>query len=59
MGSWIIYCRKDRTGAAWRGNALKKLSPDDWFQLNTQDRPRLWTDTPAEMEKVVELFNED
>ena len=56
--SWINSWWKDRTGAAWGGHALKRLSPDDWFKLHTQDRPILWTPTPAAMETVLELFNE-
>ena len=39
------------------GRALKRLSPGDWFELHTQDRPRLWTPPPAAMETVVGLFN--
>ena len=39
--------------------ALKRFSHDYWFQLHTQDRPRLWKHPPAEMEKVVEVFNDD
>ena len=46
------------TGAAWGGRALKRFSPDDWFQLHTQYRPILWTPPPSAMETVVELFNE-
>ena len=57
--SWINYWWKDRTGTAWLGRALKRLSPDYWFEIHTQDRPRLWTPPPAEMETVVGLFNED
>ena len=57
--SWINYWWKDRKGAAWGGRALKRLSPDDWFQLHTQERPRLWTPPPASMETVLEVFNED
>ena len=30
---WINSWRKDRTGAAWGGRALKRLSPDDFFEL--------------------------
>ena len=56
--SWITYWRKDRTGSSWGGCTLKKLSPDDCFQLYTQGRPRLWTPPPAVIEKVVEVFNE-
>ena len=56
---WIKYWWKDRTGASWRGRALKRLSPDYWFEIHTQDRPRLWTPPPEEMETVVGLFNED
>ena len=51
--SWITYWCKYRTGAAWVGRALKKLSPNNWFKLHTQDRPILWTPPPAEMETVV------
>ena len=47
--SWINYWWKDRTGAVWGGRALKRLSPDDWFELHTQDRPRLWTPPQAAM----------
>ena len=32
---------------------MKRLSPDDWFELHTQDRSRLWTPTPASTETVV------
>ena len=59
VASWITSWRKERTGAAWGGRALKNLAPDDWFQLHTQDRPRLWTPPTEAMETVVELFNED
>ena len=38
---------------------MNRLSPDYWFQLHIQDRPRLWTPPPAAMETVVEVFNED
>ena len=38
---------------------MKRLSPDDWFELNTQDRPRLWTPPPAATETVVKVFNKD
>ena len=55
---WIKYWWKDRTGASWRGRALKRLSPDYWFEIHTQDRPILWTNSPAAMETVVEVFNE-
>ena len=34
--NWINSCWKDRTGASWGGRAMKRLSPDDWFQLHTQ-----------------------
>ena len=57
--SWITYWCKYRTGAAWVGRALKNLAPDDWFQLHTQDNPRLCTPSPAAMETVLKLFNED
>ena len=57
--SWINYWCKDSTWAAWWGRALKRLSPDYWFELHTQDRPRLWTPPPSEMGTVVEVFNED
>ena len=40
------------------GRALKMLLPDDWFQLQTQDRPILCTPSPVAMETVVEVFNE-
>ena len=33
--SWINYWWKYRTGAAWGGRDLKRLSPDDWFDLHT------------------------
>ena len=48
---WINSWQKDRTGAAWGGRTLKRFPPDDWFQLQTQDRPRLWTHTLVVMEK--------
>ena len=38
---------------------MKNLSPDNWFQLHIQDRPRLWTPHQEDMEIVVEVFNED
>ena len=57
--SWINSWWKDRTGEEWGGRALKRLSHDDWFHLHTQYRPILWTPPPADMETVVELFNED
>ena len=57
--SWIDTWWKDRTGATWGVRALKSLSPDDCFQLYTQDIPRLWTPLPAAIETVVGVFNED
>ena len=42
---------------AWGGRPMKKLEPDDWFELHTQDMPRIWTPNPEAMETVVELFN--
>ena len=57
--SWMNSWWKDRTGATWGGGAIKRLSPDDWFDLHAQDRPRLWTPPPAAIETVVEVFNED
>ena len=57
--SWIDYWYKDSRGAVWGVCSLKRLSYDDWFQLHTQDRPRLFTPPPAAMETVVEVFNED
>ena len=57
--SWITSWWKDTTEAAWGGRPLKKLAPGDWFELHTQYMPRLWIPTPAAMENVVELFNED
>ena len=56
---WINSWQKDRTGAAWGGRTLKRFPPDDWFQLQTQDRPRLWTHNLVVMEKMVEVFNAD
>ena len=56
--SWINSWWKDTTWAAWGGRALKRLSPDDWFDMHTQDRPRLWTPPSSDMETVVEIFNE-
>ena len=38
---------------------MNRLSPDYWFELHTQDRPRLWTPPTAAMETVVEVSNED
>ena len=35
--SWIDFWWKGRKGAAWGGRALKRLSPDDWFELHTKD----------------------
>ena len=55
---WINSWWKDRTGAAWGGRSLKRLSPEYWFEMHTQDRPRLWTPPPAAIETVVEVFNE-
>ena len=34
------------------------LLTDDWFDLQTQDRPRLCTHPPTAMETLVEIFNE-
>ena len=56
--SWINSWWKDRTVSAWGGSALKRLSPDDWFELHTQEITRLWTHTQSAMETVVEVFNE-
>ena len=47
--SWISSWWKERTGAALGGRALKKLAPDNWFELDKQDRPRLWTTPPEEL----------
>ena len=55
--SWINSWWKDRTGSAWVRRALKRFSHDYWFQLHTQDRPRLWTPLPEAMETVVEVLN--
>ena len=38
---------------------MTRLSPDDWFQLHTQDKPRLRTPTPAAIETVAEVFSAD
>ena len=40
--SWIDSWWKDRTEAAWWGRALKRLLPDDWFDMHIQDRPIVW-----------------
>ena len=56
---WINSWQKDRTGAAWGGRSLKRLSPYYWFELHTQYMPRLWTTTPAATESVLGVFNED
>ena len=56
---WITSWWKDRTEASWGGISLKKLASDDWFQLHTQYRPRLWTPPQAAIGTLVELFNED
>ena len=56
--SQITSWWKDKTGTVWGGRPLKKLAPDNWFMLYTQDMPRIWTPLPAAMETVVELFNE-
>ena len=57
--SWIISWWKDGIEAAWGGRPLKKLAPDDSFELHTHNMPRIWTPPPEAMETVVELFNED
>ena len=57
--SWITSCWKDKKGTVWEGRPLKKLVPDDWFELHTQYMTRLWTPHPAAMKNVVRLFNED
>ena len=57
--SWITSWWKYKTGTVWGEHPLKGLAPGDWFELYTQDMPRLWIFTPAEMETVIELFNED
>ena len=49
--SWINSWWKDMTGAACGGRALKRFSPADWFQLHTQDRPRLWTPPQQQWKK--------
>ena len=51
--SWITSWCKLKTGTVWGVRPLKKLAPDDFFELQTQYMPRLWTPTPAEMETVV------
>ena len=35
------------------------FSTDDWFEYHRARRPRLWTHTPAAMEKLAEVLNED
>ena len=57
--SWITSWWKEKIESAWGGLPLKKLVPEDWFEMHTQDMPRIWTTPPAEMKMVVELFNED
>ena len=57
--SWVNSWWKYKTRTVWGGRPLKKLAPDNWFMLYTQDMPRIWTPLPAAMETVVELFNED
>ena len=47
--SWITSWWKDKTEAVWGGRPLKKLETDYWFELHTQDMPRLWTPPPAAM----------
>ena len=38
---------------------MVRLSPYGWFEIHTQDKPRLWKSPPESMETVVEVFNED
>ena len=62
-GGQVVSCIntwwKDRTRAAWGGNALKRLSLDGWFDMHTQDMTRLFTPPPEAMETVAGVFNED
>ena len=55
--SWITSWCKDNTGTVWGGNTLKKMEPENWFELHTQDMPRIWTPPPEAMENMVEVFN--
>ena len=54
--SWINSWWKDRKGAVWGGRALKSLSPDDWFELHTEDRPIIWTPPPAAHPHTPHVF---
>ena len=51
--SWITSWWKDRTGEAWVGRALKKLAPDDWFQLPHKTAQDFGHSPPAGIETVV------
>ena len=55
--SWINSWWKYRTGAARGGRTVKRLSPDNWFDMHIQDMPRLWTHPREEIETVVGVFN--
>ena len=38
---------------------MKKLAPENWFELHTQDMPRICIPSQVATENVVELLNED
>ena len=61
--SWVVSCIiswwEDKTVTVWGGRSLEKLAPYYWFELHTQDMPRLCKPTTLAMETVVELSNED
>ena len=59
LEKWIESWWNGPKNQAWCGQNLRRLKPDDWFELRDIDEPRLWMPPPAAMETVAELFNED
>ena len=48
-----------KRGTWFSGKPLKLLTPEDWFTLYENDKPRLWFPPPGAMATVIELFNDD
>ena len=52
--SWV-----DSWWGDWSGSPLVEVGPEQWFELQKVQGPRLWMPPPAAMETVMEVFNED
>ena len=42
VSQWVQSWWQDESGESWCGHGLKRLMPDDWFDLHNNDNPRLW-----------------